>query len=48
MNQSAIGTLADRSSRYVHLVPCCDAEAVGNDLLAMLASLSETAQNTLT
>lgn len=51
MNQSAIGTLADRASRYVrliHLPACHDAEAVRDGLMAVLASLPETARNTLT
>jgi IS30 family transposase len=51
MNQSAIGTLADRASRYVrlvHLPACHDAEAVRDGLLAVLASLPEAARNTLT
>jgi IS30 family transposase len=50
MNQSAIGTLADRASRYVrliHLPACHDAEAVRDGLLTVLASLPEAARNTL-
>ena len=50
-SRSAIGTLVDRSSRYlrlVHLPASHDAQAVRDGLLSVLASLPEAARITLT
>jgi transposase, IS30 family len=51
MNRSAIATLVDRTSRYVHLVALPDghgAEAVRDGLVRLLAGLPEPARLTLT
>jgi transposase, IS30 family len=51
MNQSAVGTLVDRASRYVrlvHLPASHDAQAVSDGLIVVLSALPEAARLTLT